>query len=128
MPGLYRQYLAVRPACRAGVERAIAERCALPCVVVSNNGTELTNPAVLGWHQDTGVEWQYIAPGEPRQNSFIEVFNGRLRDECLNEHLFPSLAAARRIIEAVRTTTRCVRTAASAACTRRDHQPPSPKA
>jgi len=44
-----------------------------------------------------------IAPSKPQQNGFIESFHGRLRDECLNEHLFPSLAAARRIIEACRT-------------------------
>lgn len=46
----------------------------------------------------TGVEWHYIAPGKPQQNGLVESFNGRLRDECLNEHLFASLAAARRII------------------------------
>ncbi len=82
---------------------AIAERRGLPCMVVSDNGTELTSHAVLAWCQDTGVEWHYIAPGKPQQNGFVESFNGRLRDECLNEHLFPSLAAARRIIEAWRT-------------------------
>ena len=95
---------------------AIAERRGLPCMVVSDNGTELTSHAVLAWCQDTGVEWHYIAPGKPQQNGFVESFNGRLRDECLNEHLFPSLAAARRIIEAWRMDyTPCVRTAASAA-------------
>ncbi len=46
--------------------------------------------------------WHYIAPGKPQQNGFVESFNGRFRDECLNEHLFSSLAAARRIIEAWR--------------------------
>jgi putative transposase len=44
----------------------------------------------------------YIAPGNPQQNGFVESFNGHSRDECLNEHLFASLAAARRIIEAWR--------------------------
>jgi len=68
----------------------------------SDNGTKLTSHAVLAWCQDTGVEWHYIAPGKPTQNGFVESFNGRLRDECLNEHLFPSLAAAKRIIEAWR--------------------------
>jgi putative transposase len=72
-------------------------------MMVSKNGTELTNHAVLAWCQDTGVEWPYIAPGKPQQNGFVESFNGRLRDKCLNEHLLPSLAAARRIIEAWRT-------------------------
>ncbi len=82
---------------------AIAERRGLPCMVVSDNGTELTSHAVLAWCQDTGVEWHYIAPSKPQQNGFAESFNGRLRDECLNEHLFASLAAARRIREAWRT-------------------------
>lgn len=82
---------------------AIAAVRGLPLMVVSDNGTELTSHAVLGWCQETGVEWHYIAPGKPTQNGFVESFNGRLRDECLNEHAFPSLAAARRIIEAWRT-------------------------
>ena len=73
-----------------------------PCMIVSDNGTELTSRAILGWQHDHGVEWHYIAPGKPTQNSFIESFNGRLRDECLNEHLFTSLAEVRRIIEAWR--------------------------
>ena len=78
-------------------------------MVVSDNGTELTSHAVLAWCQDTGVEWHYIAPGKPQQNGFVESFNGRLRDECLNEHLFSSLAVARRIIEAWRTDYNTVR-------------------
>ena len=69
----------------------------------------LTSHAVLAWCQNTGVEWHYIAPGKPQQNGFVESFNGRLRDECLNEHLFPTLAAARRIIEAWRTDYNTVR-------------------
>jgi hypothetical protein len=60
---------------------------------------------VLRWSADQGVEWHYIAPGKPTQDSFIESFNGRLRDECLNEHLFANLAEARRIIEAGASTT-----------------------
>jgi putative transposase len=57
-------------------------------VLISNNGTELTSNAILRWQQEHGVEWHYIAPGKPLQNAFIDSFNGRLRDECLNEHLF----------------------------------------
>ena len=75
----------------------------------SQGWSELTSHAVLAWCQDTGVEWHYIAPGKPQQNGFVESFDGRLRDECLNEHLFPSLAAARRIIEAWRTDYNTVR-------------------
>ncbi len=66
----------------------IAERRGLPCMIVSDNGTELTSIAILKWQQDWSVEWHYIAPKKPMQNGFVESFNGRLRDECLNEHLF----------------------------------------
>jgi putative transposase len=82
---------------------AIAERRGYPCMVVSDNGTELTANAILAWQQDRGVEWHYIAPGKPMQNGFVESFNGRLRDECLNEHLFPTLRRARELIDAWRT-------------------------
>ena len=82
---------------------AIAERRGYPCMVVSDNGTELTSNAMLAWQQDRGVEWHYIAPGKPMQNGFVESFNGRLRDECLNEHLFRSYRHARDIIEEWRT-------------------------
>jgi len=51
--------------------------------------------AILRWSQETQVEWHYIAPGKPTQNAFVESFNGRLRDELLNETLFTSLAHAR---------------------------------
>jgi len=78
----------------------IAEMRGLPCMVVSDNGTELTSNAMLKWQKERGVEWHYIQPGKPMQNGFVESFNGRLRDECLNEHLFASLKEARRIIEA----------------------------
>ena len=68
----------------------IAELRGYPCMVVSDNGTELTSNAILTWQQDRKVEWHYIAPGKPMQNGFVESFNGRLRDQCLNEHLFSS--------------------------------------
>lgn len=81
----------------------IAERRGYPCMVVSDNGTELTSNAMLKWQEERGVEWHYIAPGKPMQNGFVESFNGRLRDECLNEHLFTSYRHAREIIEEWRT-------------------------
>src|SRR6202042_5305 len=77
----------------------IAELRNYPCMIVSDNGTELTSNAILAWQQERGVEWHYIAPGKPMQNGFVESFNGRLRDECLNEHLFANLKEARQIIE-----------------------------
>lgn len=74
---------------------AVIARRGKPAGCLSDNGTELTSTAILRWSQDTGVEWHYIAPGKPQQNAFIESFNGRLRDELLNETLFSSLAHAR---------------------------------
>jgi putative transposase len=78
----------------------IAELRGYPCMVVSDNGTELTSNAILTWQQHRKVEWHYIAPGKPMQNGFVESFNGHLRDECLNEHLFASLRHARHLIAA----------------------------
>ena len=75
----------------------------LPGTIVSDNGTEMTSMAVLRWSQQAGVEWHYIAPGKPTQNAFIESFNGKLRDECLNETLFSSLREARNELEEWRT-------------------------
>jgi putative transposase len=69
-----------------------------PAMIVSDNGTELTSMAMLRWSQERQVEWHYIAPGKPQQNAFVESFNGRLRDELLNETLFTSLAHAREVL------------------------------
>ena len=80
-----------------------------PAMIVSDNGTELTSHAVLRWVEETGIEWHYIAPGKPVQNAFVESFNGRLRDECLNEHVFRSLYQARGIVEAWRIDYNTVR-------------------
>lgn len=79
------------------LERLVEER-AKPDTIVSDNGTELTSGAVLRWA--TGrIGWHYIEPGTPVQNAFIESFNSKLRDECLNEYVFTTLAEARAIIE-----------------------------
>ena len=67
-------------------------------MIVSDNGTELTSMAILRWSQFTRIEWHYIAPGKPQQNAFVESFNGRLRDELLNETLFSSLDHARELL------------------------------
>ena len=61
-------------------------------------GTELTSNAVLAWCGDVGIEWHYIAPGKPTQNGFVESFNGRMRDELLNETLFFTIGQARAIL------------------------------
>ena len=70
-----------------------------PTAIGSDNGTELTRNAILTWTADSGVDWHYIDPGKPVQNAFIESFNGRLRDEFLNETTFTSLAQARAVLE-----------------------------
>ena len=74
---------------------AVIARRGRPQTIVSDNGTEFTSMAILGWSQETQIAWHYIAPGKPTQNAFIESFNGRLRDELLNETLFASLDHAR---------------------------------
>jgi transposase InsO family protein len=66
-----------------------------PGMIVSDNGTELTCNAVLAWCSEAGINWHYIAPGRPMQNGYAESFNGRMRDELLNETLFLSLDHAR---------------------------------
>ena len=66
-----------------------------PTCIVSDNGTEFTSKAIPKWANENGVEWHYIDPGKPQQNGYIESFNGSLRDECLNEEIFDSLADAR---------------------------------
>ena len=76
------------------LEAVIAQR-GLPRQCVSDNGPEFNGLALLGWAQGLGLDWHYIEPGKPQQNAFIESFNGRLRDEFLNETLFTTLAQAR---------------------------------
>ena len=72
-------------------------------MIVSDNGSEFTSNAMLAWADQAHVEWHYIAPGKPMQNGFIESFNGRLRDELLNEILFSSLSHARAVLAIWRT-------------------------
>ena len=74
---------------------ALIARRGKPAMIVSDNGTEFTSNAILSFADRMRVDWHYIAPGKPIQNAFIESFNGRLRDELLNETLFPSLSHVR---------------------------------
>jgi transposase InsO family protein len=76
----------------------LIERRGKPGMIVSDNGTELTSNAILAWSRDHKVEWHYIAPGKPMQNGYVESFNGRMRDELLNESLFFGLDHARSAI------------------------------
>jgi putative transposase len=81
----------------------------VPNAIVLDNGPELTGRALDQWAYGRGVQLRFIQPGKPVQNAFAESFVGRLRDECLNEHWFTSLADARRIVEAWRRDYNAVR-------------------
>ena len=70
-----------------------------PGVIRSDNGAEFTGKAMLNWAYRNGVTLKLIEPGKPNQNAYVESFNGRLRDECLNEHWFTSLLHARIVID-----------------------------
>jgi putative transposase len=74
----------------------------LPATIKSDNGSEFTSSKLLEWSAKTSVELHFIEPGKPNQNAVVESFNGRLRDELLNEHSFPTIFHAREAIEAWR--------------------------
>jgi transposase InsO family protein len=74
----------------------------LPEVIRTDNGKEFCGRAMLTWAHQHGVTLRLIEPGKPNQNAFIESFNGRFRDECLNEHWFLNLEHAKVLIEAWR--------------------------
>ena len=101
-----RECLAAIPDTSISGKRVARELTALidargkPQMIVSDNGTEFTSNAILAWTKEHQVEWHYIAPGRPMQNGYIESFNGRMRDELLNESLFVDLDQARQLIGA----------------------------
>ncbi len=78
---------------------ALAIKRGLPKVIRTDNGKEFCGRAMLTWAHQRGVALRLIEPGKPNQNAYIESFNGRFRDECLNEHWFLNLEHARAIIE-----------------------------
>jgi putative transposase len=80
----------------------VAQVRGYPEVIVCDNGPEFRSEAMDQWAHQHRVTLQFIEPGKPVQNCFIESFNGRLRDECLNESWFVSLADAQQTIEAFR--------------------------
>jgi transposase InsO family protein len=80
----------------------LAHERGLPRILRTDNGPEFCGRAILTWAHDRGVMLRLIDPGKPMQNAYIESFNGRFRDECLNEQWFTSLAHAQAIIEAWR--------------------------
>jgi putative transposase len=84
------------------VTRVLERLCLLrgqPERLVSDNGSEFTSQVVDAWAYQRGVQWQFIEPGKPVQNAYVESFNGKFRDECLNEHWFEQLDQARETIE-----------------------------
>ena len=101
-----RECLAAIPDTSISGRRVVRELTALiarrgrPGMIVSDNGTELTSNAILKLCAEQKIEWHYIAPGQPMPNSFVGSFNGRLRDEFLNQTLFRNLAHARELISA----------------------------
>jgi putative transposase len=80
------------------LERLGMIRGKLPDSIVMDNGPEFRSQAIFEWAQKNHVRLDFIQPGKPTQNCFVESFNGTVRDECLNEHLFFSLSHARKII------------------------------
>lgn len=91
------------------LDRIAESRGAYPSRLVLDNGPECTSKALDLWAYQRGVELCFIRPGKPIENCFVESFNGRFRDECLNLHWFLSLADARRKIEAWRIDYNMVR-------------------
>jgi putative transposase len=69
-----------------------------PKTIVSDTGTELTTRAILEWQNHASVARHYIALGKTQQTGFVEIFNRKLRDECLNEEILDSLAHARKVL------------------------------
>lgn len=86
----------------ARVLDAIVKERGKPKIIVCDNGPEFISRALEIWAEENGVRLHFIEPGKPVQNCFIESFNGRFRDECLNEHWFVSMDDARSLIAAWR--------------------------
>jgi putative transposase len=80
------------------LEEVIVER-GRPQEIIMDNGPELTSRRLDQWADERGIQLRFIEPGKPIQNAVMESFNGRLRDECLNQHWFTSLADARQRVE-----------------------------
>ena len=76
----------------------LGQKRALPKTLVCDNGSEFTSKAMSLWSRKAGVELHFIQPGKPVQNAYVESFNGRFRDGCLNQHCFEDLRDAKRII------------------------------
>jgi len=84
------------------LDAVIAKRGARPRSITLDNGPEFTGRVLDAWAYSRGIRLQFTRPGRPVENAYIESFNGKFRDECLNEHWFTSLGEARILIEAWR--------------------------
>jgi putative transposase len=91
------------------VLQRLVETRARPTVLITDNGPEFVGRALDAWAYAQGIRLHFIEPGKPNQNAYVESFNGRFRDECLNEHWFLSLAHTRQIVEAWRLDYNAVR-------------------
>ena len=91
------------------VLQRLVETPARPTVLITDNGPEFVGRALDAWAYAQGIRLHFIEPGKPNQNAYVESFNGRFRDECLNEHWFLSLAHTRQIVEAWRLDYNAVR-------------------
>jgi putative transposase len=91
------------------VLQRLFETAGLPDMIVMDNGPEFSGRALDTWAYARGVQLRFIRPGKPIENAFVESFNGKFRDECLNEHWFASVAEAQRLIEAWRVDYNTVR-------------------
>jgi len=80
----------------------LSDRRPLPKTIVCDNGPEFTSKAMFFWSKHTGVKLHFIQPGKPTQNAFVESFNGKFREYCLNLHWFASLEDTRATIDAWR--------------------------
>ena len=78
---------------------AVCSQRGTPSIIRTDNGPEFVGKAMLNCAHRRGVSLRLIEPGKPNQNAYVESFNGRPRDECLNEHWFMSLTHARTVIE-----------------------------
>ena len=97
----------------------LAETIGLPEILVMDNGPKFSGRALDTWAYARGVHLRFIRPGKPIENAFIESFNGKFRDECLNEHWFASVAEAQALIEAWRIDYNTVRPHSALAAKRR---------
>lgn len=91
------------------VLQRLIETRGTPNMLITDNGPEFISRVLDAWAYGHGIQLHFIDPGKPNQNAYVESFNGRLRDECLNEHWFASLGHARQLIETWRLDYNAVR-------------------